>query len=92
MEIFYIFIFTVVATISTLGYGTLTLKYLKIDSNNIGLHGIMGLFLLTIFSSYSHILFPHNYIHNLIFISFGFLCFFQIKKDKSENIKLILLL
>ena len=50
----------------------------------------MGLFLLTIFSSYSHILF-HNYIHNLIFISFGFLCFFQIKKDKSENIKLILI-
>ena len=48
----------------------------------------MGLFLLSIFSSYSHLLFSHNYIHNLIFILIGLLFFFKVKK-KLNNFKII---
>ena len=90
MEIFYVYILALITTISTLGYGSISLKYLKISSNNIGLCGIMGLFLLSVFSSYTHLLFPHNYIHNLIYILFGFLFFFIFKKKKLYDIKIIL--
>ena len=89
MEIFLIYIITLVITLSTLGYGSITLNFLKINSENIGLYGIMGLFLLSIFSSYSHLLFPHNYIHNLIFILIGLLFFFKIKEKKLNNLKKI---
>ena len=89
MEIFLIYIITLVITLSTLGYGSITLNFLKINSENIGLYGIMGLFLLSIFSSYSHLLFPHNYIHNLIFILIGLLFFFKIKEKKLNNFKKI---
>tara|TARA_Y100000591_G_scaffold331670_1_gene366347 strand:+ start:2090 stop:3787 length:1698 start_codon:yes stop_codon:yes gene_type:complete len=89
MEIFLIYIITLVITLSTLGYGSFTLNFLKINSENIGLYGIMGLFLLSIFSSYSHLLFPHNYIHNLIFILIGLLFFFKIKEKKLNNFKKI---
>ena len=75
MEIFLIYIFTLIFAFSTLGYGFLTSKFLKIRFNNIGLYGVLGLFLLSILSSYSHLLFPHNYIHNLFFIFFGLLFF-----------------
>ena len=89
MEIFLIYIITLVITLSTLGYGSITLNFLKINSENIGLYGIMGLFLLSIFSSYSHLLFSHNYIHNLIFILIGLLFFFKVKKKKLNNFKKI---
>ena len=74
MEIFLIYIFTLIFAFSTLGYGFLTSKFLKIRFNNIGLYGVLGLFLLSIISSYSHLLFPHNYIHNLFLFFLGF-CF-----------------
>ncbi len=91
MEIFFIYIFTLIITLSTLGYGSITLKFLKINSDNIGLYGIMGLFLLSILSSYSHLFFPHNYIHNLIIILIGLLFFFKIKVKKLSDIKMILI-
>ena len=89
MEIFLIYIFSLIFAFSTLGYGLLTLKFLKITFNNIGLYGVLGLFLLSILSSYSHLLFPHNYIHNLLFIFFGLLFFYKIKENKLYDLKII---
>ncbi len=89
MEIFPIYIFTLIIALSILGYGSITLKFLRINSENIGLFGIMGLFLLSVFSSYSHLLFSHNYIHNLIFILLGLLFFFKTKEKKLNHLKII---
>lgn len=91
MEIFYIYFATIIISLSTLGYGSYTLKFLNITSKNIGLCGIMGLFLLSIFSSYSHVIFAHNYIHNLVFILLGIFFFLKTKEKKFLNIKIIII-
>ena len=81
MLIFF-FISSFLILVSTIGYGLFVCKFLKIKSSNIGLVGILGLFFLTILSSYSHLIVSHNYIHNIgvIFIGLFFLKEFEKKK------------
>ncbi len=83
------FIFSLLILFSTLGYGLITIRLLKFEKLNLncGIIGIFGLFLLSIVSIYSHLLFPHNQIHNLIVIFFGILSLFLLKKKKFFEIK-----
>ena len=69
------FIFSLLILLSTIGYGLIVVKLLKFEKfeYNLGLVGILGLFTLSIIASYTHLFFPHNYIHNLIIILIGLL-------------------
>jgi hypothetical protein len=90
MEILLFLLYTVIIATSTLGYGFYVSKYLNLRFNNIGLTGILGLFILSIISSYTHLFFSHNFLHNLIVISFGLLLLFKINKLKTSDLKLML--
>jgi len=90
---FYLFLFYSLAFLfSTIGYGLLFCKISKIDISiiNTGLIGILGLFLLSIIASYSHLIFQHNYFHNLTILSIGLISFFYLSFKKKINIKIIL--
>ncbi len=69
------FTFSLIILFSTVGYGLITVKFLNFEKYNFnyGLIGILGLFSLSVISSYTHLFFPHNYLHNLIIIFFGLL-------------------
>jgi len=89
--IFFFFFFLFLSFFSVLGYGFAFNKIfnLKFDNLNLGKIGILGLFFLTIISSFTHIFMPHNFIHNIFFISLGFFYFiynFLIKKVSKQNI------
>ena len=69
----YFLLISLVILLSTIGYGLITTKLLKFENfnYNYGLVGILGLYILSIISSYSHLFFPHNYVHNLIILLIG---------------------
>ena len=73
------------------------LKFEKFEYN-YGLTGILGLFCLSIISSYTHLFYPHNYTHNVIIIFLGLLGLILFNKkflssdDDIINISLLFLL
>ena len=80
-----------ILTISIIGYGFLFsikfTKYNSIVSNkiSIGFIGIFGIFFSILISYITNLVFPHNNLHNLIFIFFGILFFIIfIKKYRSQ--------
>ncbi len=95
--LFILFIFF--SLISIIGYGVIFNKFLLKNNEclNLGLLGLTGFFLLSSISYFTHIFFPHNFIHNSIIIFLGILSFiiFYLKKNitiKKENIYILLLL
>ena len=64
--------------ISILGYGLFFLKIFKNkdDEPNFGYAGLVGIFIILIYSYLSNLFLPHSIFHNTIFILFGFLIFF----------------
>ncbi len=96
--LFYFFLF--ISFFSVIGYGLAfnTMFSLKFDNLNLGKIGILGLFFLTIISSFTHIFMPHSYIHNIFFISLGFIYFLytffigKISKKKINYLIIIFLL
>ena len=97
-ELIYFFLISVLIMVSVLGYGYLIIKIanFKIEKLNLGLVGFLGLFFLSIISSYSHILIPHGYIHNIMIIIIGVLSlyFFSKKFDSNftSNLKYLILI
>ena len=92
MEILLFFVYSLMITLSTIGYGLLTSRYLNLTLNNIGLYGILGLFFLSIVSSYTHLILTHNYIHNLIILFCGLLWFWVFKKKILNDLKYLIIL
>ena len=84
------YILPLLITFSVIGYGFLISKTLNFKDEilNLGLLGILGLFTLSIISSFTHIFFPHNYFHNILLILLGliFTIFFS-KNNKQTLIK-----
>lgn len=74
---------------SVLGYGFIfeNFFYKKSIKSNIGYSGLRGLFILIIYSFFSHLFYPHSMLHNSIIFTLGlffFILFFKkkiIKKD-----------
>ena len=86
------FLISLIILLSTIGFGLIFTKFLKFENfnYNYGLVGILGLYTLSIISSYSHLFFPHNYIHNLIILVIGLVSLFIFNKKKFEQLKFIL--
>ncbi len=88
-------IFSILIIISTLGYGIFISN--KIFSNSkylsLPLKGFFGIFFLYLLSSFTHLILPHNYIHNSVIILIGLLFFFKLinkKANHKENLKHII--
>ena len=82
---------SIIILLSTLGFGFIFLKIagLKNVDDNLGLAGLLGLFLLSIIASYSHIIVPHSYIFNISLIILGILfIFYESIKNKLKILPL----
>lgn len=82
--------------ISILGYGIFTCKKLiKLNTNNLGFFGLIGIFFLLIVSYISIQFLPHDLQFNSFILSIGIVLFlFNIGKIKSKqkDVKLLLLI
>tara|TARA_B110000014_G_scaffold137621_1_gene95223 strand:- start:767 stop:2434 length:1668 start_codon:yes stop_codon:yes gene_type:complete len=73
---------------SILGYGLLFYGSLKkINSFNFGYIGLIGIFFLILYSYISNIFFSHSQIHNLLFLTIGFIYFIIYTKKFFNEIK-----
>jgi len=92
------FLVSLLMTFSIFGYGLFLTRIINLSHSdyNFGLLGFIGLFCLSIISSYTHIFFPHNYIHNLFLHSLGLiLLIIFIKNDQikfQKDLKFFLLI
>lgn len=92
---FFIFLFvSILIVLSTLGYGIVFSNKLFGNSRylNLPLKGIFGIFFLYLISSFTHLVFPHNFIHNSIIILLGLILFFKFlsrKNFENQEFKLI---
>lgn len=93
-NIFFFFLISVIITVSTLGFGFsfTRLLGLKVFDYNYGTIGIIGLFFLSIISSYSHLVISHNYYHNIFLIILGLITFLIFGKKETKDIKIISLI
>jgi len=93
MDYILIFIFTLLITISFIGYGLFTAKYINKEllKFNIGYLGIIGLFTCTIISYITIFLVKHGYVHNIIlhFVGLSLFVFFCSKKYYKINFSYI---
>ena len=63
-------------SISVIGYGKFYCNFfLKNQNINIGFQGLCGIFLLIIYSYFSHIFFAHSLEHNFFFLIIGLIVF-----------------
>jgi hypothetical protein len=94
--LFYLFII-----FSILGYGLTLLRLtgLKINTTNLGIIGLTGVYFLILISYFTHIFFPHNELHNSLIHLLGlfFLLFFIFRnrflyKDLKKLLFLIIIL
>lgn len=79
--------------ISTVGFGLLVKKFLNLSlfGNNFGFSGILGLFTLSILSSYSHLVTAHNYSHNLFLIFVGIISFILLWGKNKNLLSLVII-
>ena len=75
--LFLFYITSIFILFSTVGFGFLMQKFLKLNfvENNIGIQGIFGLFTLSLVTSYSHLVVAHNFYHNVAVIFVGLVSF-----------------
>ncbi|MBS29561.1 MAG: hypothetical protein CMG39_00150 [Candidatus Marinimicrobia bacterium] len=97
---FDIFIFlslTILIIVSTLGYGLIFCNkiFLKSRYINLPFKGIFGIFFLYIISSLTHLVLPHNHIHNSLLLFFGitfFIISFEKKIIEKKQLKIIFII
>ena len=69
---------------SLIGYGAFFSKILKLNFENFGLLGLLGISFSITISYLSAIFFVHNYIFNLIFLLLGIISFIFYSKRISK--------
>ena len=73
---------------SILGYGLLFAStFEKEKKYNFGYIGLIGIFLLILYSYFTNIFIAHSELHNLLFLTVGFILFLIILKKKFKQIK-----
>ena len=91
----FIYYFTsLVIFFSIIGYGLILTKIINFESSkyNFGLLGLLGLFILSIISSYTHIITPHNFYHNILIIFIGLIFLFFYSKKKHPDYKYLIII
>ena len=85
LAIFILFYF--LAIFSTIGYGLVIERVLKIEgfNLNIGYTGLLGILFLITYSYFSNFLLPHGLYHNSILNLLGIFFFFIILLTKKMN-------
>ena len=93
LSLFLFFLISLLILFSTIGYGLLVTKFLKFENfnYNYGLIGFLGLFILSIIASLTHLFAPHNYIHNILIILIGITSLITIDRKKFKKLKYILI-
>ena len=83
-----LFLFYFIILFSILGYGLYFQNYFFRDyDTNLGITGLIGIFILIIYSYLSHYLISHNYWHNSIILIIGLIAFlFFFKRINKENL------
>tara|TARA_B100000963_G_scaffold360154_2_gene389969 strand:- start:3491 stop:5203 length:1713 start_codon:yes stop_codon:yes gene_type:complete len=96
LNLFLFITYPIIILTSTIGYGIFfKKKFLQKSSSfiNLAIIGLFGLFFLYIISFLSHLIFPHNFIHNLLIIFIGIFLFFRFKQNiKKDEFKIIIVL
>ena len=94
LSLFLFFLISLLILFSTIGYGLVVTKFLKFEgfNYNYGLIGFLGLFILSIIASITHLFAPHNYIHNILIILIGITSLIIIDRKKFERVKYILII
>ena len=97
LDIFIFLSLTILIIVSTLGYGLIFCNkiFLKNRYINLPFKGIFGIFFLYIISSITHIVLPHNHIHNSLLLFFGitfFIIFFERKIIEKKQLKIIFII
>ena len=85
--IFAFFLSSLIIGASTIGFGIFIKEVLNLRYKSAGLSGLLGLFLLSIISSYTHLILPHNFYHNIFLIILGLSLFFFYKVYNFSYIK-----
>ena len=99
-ELIILFIWYSLIPISIVGYGLFFQKIILKDivNFNVGYLGLLGIFLLILYSYLSNLFIPHSKIHNTVIIIFGLVVFFinfffnKIQKKEIKFFYLILFL
>ena len=91
--IVFIFFYAVII-ISTLGIGFFATKIKNLNKNHFsyGYIGLFGIFFLLIYSYISHFFISHNYLFNILLITFGLISFFFYITKNFDSNKIILLI
>ncbi len=93
-SLFSFFLISLLILSSTIGYGLIITRFLRLENfnYNYGLVGILGLFFLSIIASITHLFIPHNYVHNISIILLGFITLIILDKNKFEKFKYLLII
>ena len=85
------FIFSTLILFSTIGFGLIFSKILKFENfnYNYGIIGILGLFILSVIASYTHLVVSHHYVHNIILILIGLMGLLFLNKNNLNEIKIV---
>ncbi len=86
------FLSSLIICVSTIGYGIIIKNLISLNYRNNGLLGLLGLFFLSIILSYTHLFFPHNYIHNLFLLLLGLVLFFLNRFEILKNFKYLFII
>ena len=93
-DLLIILIFYLLFLSSVFGYGFLLTKIFNIDiqHTSVGLIGIYGIFSIIFFSYFTSILYPHDFVHNIILHSIGLIfCVIFFKKKLKNNFRYLYL-
>ena len=76
-EFFILVFYYFLILISIFGFGLLSLNFISLKNRdiNLGYAGLSGLFFILIYSYISNIFYPHNILHNSIFLVCGLFFF-----------------
>ena len=86
------FFLSLIISVSTIGYGIMIKNLIALDYRNNGLLGLLGLFFLSVILSYTHLILPHNFIHNIFFLSLGLILFFLNKFKILKNFRYLFII
>ena len=88
LNLFLFFLYPFLILTSVVGYGLLFQRIFLFKKNiflNLPIIGIFGLFILYLLSFSTHLILPHNFIHNFITLLLGIFLFYKFNKKINKR-------